>query len=103
MIWQTTSKIKTVEIRTMEGQYPIRVMCHGGEIPVRCLSVVPGGRDIVTEVLSGGSRISRRWGEGNSPGRGRQHTVLPNFPKNCMKFERIWTPGGGGRASLAPP
>ena len=41
-----------------------------------------------------------RGGGANSLG-GRQHTILPYFPKNCMKlkeFEPL-----GGRASLAPP
>ena len=28
------------------------------------------------------------------------HTILPNFPKNCMKLKEF---GPGGRASLAPP
>ena len=104
MIWQTTSKIKTVEIRTMVGDFPIHVMCHGGEIPARCLCVVPHGRDIVTEVLSGGSRISRRWGRQLSR-EGRQHTILPNFPKNCMKLKESGPPGGAcdPRAPLDPP
>ena len=25
---------------------------------------------------------------------GRQHTILPNFPKKLHEIERIWTPGG---------
>ena len=33
----------------------------------------------------GGSRISPRWGCQLS--RGRQYTILPNFPKNCMKLK----------------
>ena len=41
-----------------------------------------------------------RGGGANSPG-GRQHTNLPNFPKNCMKL-KIWMPGGGGRPSWPP-
>ena len=36
-------------------------------------------------------------GEGaNSPGGGRQHTILPNFPKNCMKLKEFG-PSGGAR------
>ena len=31
----------------------------------------------------------------------RQHTILPNVPKNCMKLKEF-EPSGGG-ASLAPP
>ena len=31
---------------------------------------------------------------------GRQHTILPNFSKNCMKLEEFRPPG---RASLEPP
>ena len=34
----------------------------------------------------------RGWGA-NSPG-GRQHTILPNFPKNCMKLKEFGPPGG---------
>ena len=36
-----------------------------------------------------------RGGGANSPG-GRQHTILLNFPKNCMKLKEFG-PGGGGR------
>ena len=28
---------------------------------------------------------------------GRQHTILPNFPKNCMKLKEFGPPGGGAR------
>ena len=31
-------------------------------------------------------------GEGNPRGR-RQHTILPNFPKNCMKFKKFGSRG----------
>ena len=42
-------------------------------------------------------------GGANSPG-GRQHTILPNFPKNCMKLKEFGSRGGGRRhASLTPP
>ena len=41
-----------------------------------------------------------RGGGANSWG-GRQHTILPNFPKNCMKLKEFGPPGG--RMSLAPP
>ena len=36
-----------------------------------------------------------RGGGANSPG-GRQHTILPYFPKNCMKLKEFGPPGGGG-------
>ena len=39
-----------------------------------------------------------RGGGANSPG-GPQHTILLNFPENCMKLKEF-EPGGG--ASLAP-
>ena len=48
---------------------------------------------------SGGSRISPRRGR-QLPRGERQHTILPYFPKNCMKLKEF---GPGGRASLAPP
>ena len=37
-----------------------------------------------------------RGGGANSPG-GCQHTILPNFPKNCMKLKEFGPRGGGGR------
>ena len=40
---------------------------------------------------SGGSRISPRRGRQLSGG-GRQHTILPNFPKNCMKLKEFGPP-----------
>ena len=45
------------------------------------------------------ARISLRWGR--QLYRGRQHTILPNFPKNCMKLKEFGPPGGC--ASLVPP
>ena len=39
-------------------------------------------------------------GANSSGGGGRQHTILINFPKNCMKLKEFG-PGGRG-ASLAP-
>ena len=30
---------------------------------------------------------------------GRQHMILPNFPKNCMKFKEFGPPGEGMRPS----
>ena len=39
----------------------------------------------------------------NTPGRGPEHTILPNSPKDCMKlkeFRRLG--GGGGRGSPRP-
>ena len=39
-----------------------------------------------------------------TPQGGRQHTILSNFPKNCMKLKEFGPRGGGGgRASPAPP
>ena len=35
-----------------------------------------------------------RGGGANSPG-GRQHMILSNFPKNCMKLKEFGPPGGG--------
>ena len=34
-----------------------------------------------------------RGGGANSPG-GRQHTILPYFPENCMKLKEFGPPGG---------
>ena len=40
-----------------------------------------------------------RGGSSNPPGRGgrRQHTTLPNSPKNCLKLKEFGPGGGGGR------
>ena len=43
-----------------------------------------------------------RGGGTNSPGGGgRQHTILPNFSKNCMKLKEFGSPGGA-RVPRAP-
>ena len=34
------------------------------------------------------------WGGVPTPQGGRQHTILPNFPKNCMKLKEFGPPGG---------
>ena len=45
-----------------------------------------------------------RGGGANSLG-GRQHTILPHFPKNCMKLKEFGPPGGArpSRPPLDPP
>ena len=40
-----------------------------------------------------------RGGGANSSG-GRQHMILPNFPKNCMKLKEFEPRGGVPRAPL---
>ena len=45
-------------------------------------------------------------GIANCPGRGggwRQHTILPNFPENCMTIEKIWSPRRAGARDERPP
>ena len=42
-----------------------------------------------------------RGGGANCPG-GCQHTILPNFPKNCMKLKEFG-PLGGGTCPSHPP
>ena len=50
---------------------------------------------------SGGACVHSQWRiqdfpeEGAPTPRGRQHTILPYFPKNCMKLKELG-PGGGG-------
>ena len=51
-----------------------------------------------TKDVSGGSRISPRRGRQLSGG-GRQHSILPNFPENCMKL-REFGPAGGGASKI---
>ena len=61
--------------------------------------VGPGFQSNSGSFSRGGSRISRR--RGRQPfGGGRQHTNLPDFPKNCMKLRTFWSVGG---APGAPP
>ena len=43
-----------------------------------------------------GSRILRK--RGRQPW-GRQHMILPNFPKNCMKLRKCWVPLGPLRSA----
>ena len=33
---------------------------------------------------------------------GHQHTILPKFPKNCMKLKEFGPQGEGARISCAP-
>ena len=40
-----------------------------------------------------------RGGGANSPG-GRQHTILPKFPKSCMKFKEFGPPGAASKILL---
>ena len=40
-----------------------------------------------------------RGGGANSPG-GRQNTILPKIPKNCMKLKEFGLPGGGASKIL---
>ena len=42
----------------------------------------------------GGSRIPLSGGA-NLPGKGYQHTNLPDFPEKCMKLRKFWSVGGG--------
>ena len=43
------------------------------------------------------------WGAPTPQG-GRQHTILPNFPENCMKSKEFGCPRGRGvHAPCAPP
>ena len=53
-----------------------------------------------TTPFRGRSRIPRRRGRQPSR-RGCQHTIFPNFPKNCMKMRKFWAVGA--RAPGAPP
>ena len=38
-----------------------------------------------------------------TPPGGRQHTILPNFPKNCMELKEFGRGGRVPRAPLDPP
>ena len=38
-------------------------------------------------------------GGANPQRRGCQHTILPNFPQNCMEMRTFWAVWGGAGAS----
>ena len=44
-----------------------------------------------------------RGGVANSPGEGAPTYDFAKFSRKLHEIERIWTPGGGWGASLAPP
>ena len=54
----------------------------------------------LTVVISGGSRISQRWGR-QPQGGGANLLFCQSFPENCMKMKDFGHRWGG--ASLAPP
>ena len=62
---------------------------------------VPRSESKTRENNRGGSRILHKrgaptpWGE-------RQHIILPNFPKICIKLKKIWAVEGVG-GGLEPP
>ena len=56
------------------------------------------GKITFCNTFQGRIQDSRR--RGRQPSGGRQHTILPNFPKNCMKLRKFWAVG---RAPLDPP
>ena len=41
-------------------------------------------------------------GGGANPPGGRQHMILPNFMKNCMKLRKFWAVGGGAHRAHPP-
>ena len=49
---------------------------------------------------SGGSRIFHELGMPILQGGGRQHTILPNVPKNYMKWKEFGSGGGVPRGPL---
>ena len=50
----------------------------------------------------GSTPVTDPRGGGPNPPGGRQHTILPNFPKNCMQLKEFGPQGGGARP-LRPP
>ena len=42
-------------------------------------------------------------GGADLPGEGRQHTNLPDFPKNCMKSRKFWSEETGGECAGGVP
>ena len=93
----------------LNSDVPIKIKYHHVDFFLRFLNV---------SLFSGGYRISltgstNLWVRGRiqwwiqdfseervptlGGGGGRQHTILPKFPKNCMKLKEFGPPGGGGR------
>ena len=80
----------------MENSIPLNLMLKylysgGSRISQRRVCTNPRG----VRHRSGGYRISPRCRR--QPSRGRQHKILPNFPKNCMKLQ-----GFGPRGAHIP-
>ena len=78
---------------TMHHTVPYRTLGHASNRS-KCI-----GFKLNIDACSGGSRISPRWGHQPFRGGRLQHTILSNFPKNCMKLKEFGRPG----ASLTPP
>ena len=60
----------------------------------------PGNPRSAPDPCRGGSTIHRRRGCQSSRREGRQHTNLPDFPKNCMKLRKFWSVGRRRRRPL---
>ena len=72
--------------------------CHSSFLVLHKLGIV------VNFVLLRSQRRIQEFPRGAPTPRGRQHTILPNFPENCMKSKEFGRPGGGGGARpLNPP
>ena len=86
------------------GREGVNPPCHGTKKIQKKMATIDGHFDFMflSEVYRSQWRIQdfRRGGGANSPG-GRQHTILPNFPKNCMKLKEFGPPGE--RVPRAPP
>ena len=110
---QTTSSVSDIPILMHWRQHQRwrRCWCSGSvrpglnrDIQVKERHLVcdsPAPDDGYALVMSAGVDPGFPIGGGTNPlgGGGRQHMILPNFAKNCMKFRKFWAVGGGAPKS----
>ena len=73
----------------------MKVLLHLGKIAIEYPDLVMYSHRASASASAVADPGFPRGGGANSPG-GRQHTILPYFPKNCMKLKEFGS-GGGAR------
>ena len=91
-----------LQLSPQEGRLVKKEIKHpcAHRVSVHLLCIQVAGSEYLT-----GADAGFPVGGGADPLGGRQHTILLNFPKNCMKSRKFWAVGGGapGAPPLNPP
>ena len=90
--WTKLKKRRSTLIRSIKNDFCWAYFSHGEFFHLVMIHTT-NLRLVQVAIFSGGSGISVRWGH--------QHTILRNFPKNCMKLKEFGR-GVGACTSLAP-